>query len=281
MNSIFSSNAVFNQDISGWDVSNLGTMQAAFFRASAFNQDLSSWDVSNVFNMIALFDESGLSTINYDAVLNSWSQQALQSDVNLGADGINFCNGSAGRDRLINDFNWTITDSGEDCTQVAQTITFNPIEDQFLEAGSITLTAAASSGLDVNFELVSGPATLDRDIVSFTGLGEVTVRASQAGNTEFLPADPVEQTFEVITITNVADEFHSLQFYPNPIDNYLEVKIPQSENVKVSILTIDGVELMQLQGQSQTLDLSSMTSGIYFLRFTSPTGSSIHKIIKR
>ena len=145
MNSIFSSNAVFNQDISGWDVSNLGTMQAAFFRASAFNQDLSSWDVSNVFNMIALFDESGLSTINYDAVLNSWSQQALQSDVNLGADGINFCNGSAGRDRLINDFNWTITDSGEDCTQVAQTITFNPIEDQFLEAGSITLTAAASS----------------------------------------------------------------------------------------------------------------------------------------
>ncbi|MEM9856095.1 MAG: BspA family leucine-rich repeat surface protein [Bacteroidota bacterium] len=281
MGQMFANAQAFNQDISNWDVSSAGGMQNMFFFASSFDQDISDWDVSNVSNMNKMLTSSGLSTANYDAILEAWSQLSLQSDVTFGADGITYCNGADARQSIIDNFNWTITDAGENCTQAAQTITFNPIEDKFLEAGSIALTATASSGLDVNFELVSGPATLDGDMVSFTGLGEVTVRASQAGNTEFLPADPVEQTFEVITITNVADEFHSLQFYPNPVDNYMEVKVPQFESVQMSILTIDGVELMQLQGQSQTLDLSSMTSGIYFLRFTSPTGSSIHKIIKR
>ena len=36
----------FNQDISGWDVSN-GTTFKELFRQTAFNQDISAWDVSN------------------------------------------------------------------------------------------------------------------------------------------------------------------------------------------------------------------------------------------
>ncbi len=43
---------------------------------------------------------SGLSTDNYDAVLNSWSQQDVQSGVTLGAAGINYCNGADARQSL-------------------------------------------------------------------------------------------------------------------------------------------------------------------------------------
>ena len=42
--------AMFNQDISGWDVSNVTNMDGMFLGNQYFNQDLSSWDVSNVTN---------------------------------------------------------------------------------------------------------------------------------------------------------------------------------------------------------------------------------------
>ena len=41
---------LFNQDISGWDVSNVTNMAGMFLGNQYFNQDLSSWDVSNVTN---------------------------------------------------------------------------------------------------------------------------------------------------------------------------------------------------------------------------------------
>jgi surface protein len=56
----------FNQDISGWDVSNVTNMARMFGAreinhgqpdggATAFNQDISGWDVSNVTNMYRMF----------------------------------------------------------------------------------------------------------------------------------------------------------------------------------------------------------------------------------
>jgi len=99
-----------------------------FSNASSFNRDLSDWDVSNIAggvvgedytNMDGMFDNSGLSTDNYDELLNGWSQQNVQSNVSLGAQGINYCNGADARQSLIDNHNWTITDAGLDCpTQV-------------------------------------------------------------------------------------------------------------------------------------------------------------------
>ena len=51
--------------------------------------------------MSTMFDNSGLSTDNYDGVLNSWSQQNVLSDVTLGAAGINYCNGADARRILV------------------------------------------------------------------------------------------------------------------------------------------------------------------------------------
>ena len=36
----------FNQDISGWDVSNGNDFASMFYRAYDFDQDIGSWDVS-------------------------------------------------------------------------------------------------------------------------------------------------------------------------------------------------------------------------------------------
>ena len=76
-----------------------------------------------------------------------------------------------------------------------QTITFDPIPDPFADE-TVTLNATASSGLPVNY-LITGPAIRDQSSLTFSGTGEVTVVATQSGNTNWLPAAQVTNTFTV------------------------------------------------------------------------------------
>jgi surface protein len=104
----------FNQDIGSWNVSNVTDMTALFYLSSSFNQNLSNWDIANVNIMQNMFRDSALSTFNYDSILNSWSQQSVQENVIFGAQGIQYCNGEDARQNLIDNYNWSIFDSGVD-----------------------------------------------------------------------------------------------------------------------------------------------------------------------
>ncbi len=77
-----------------------------------------------------------------------------------------------------------------------QTITFNPLGDQFYGT-TITLGATASSGLTVSYAVTAGPAFVTGNQLTLTDLGSVTVQASQAGNAGWNAATPVSQTFNV------------------------------------------------------------------------------------
>ncbi len=79
-----------------------------------------------------------------------------------------------------------------------QFITFDEIPNKLTTDNSFSINASASSGLDVNYTIVSGPATISGNTISLTGAeGTVEVRASQAGNADFNPADDVNQSFTV------------------------------------------------------------------------------------
>ena len=81
-----------------------------------------------------------------------------------------------------------------------QTIDFPAIADVTTLSGPFNISATASSGLPVSFNIISGPATIDGNTITLTGaVGAVLVRASQAGDSQYNPAQAVDQTFQVST----------------------------------------------------------------------------------
>jgi hypothetical protein len=92
-----------------------------------------------------------------------------------------------------------------------QVIIFNTIPYQTYGRGPLTLSATTSSGLDVSFTVVFGPALLDGNMLSFTNWGTVRVEASQEGDEYYNPASKVTQTFEVISAWDTWQMTHFLE----------------------------------------------------------------------
>ncbi|WP_089354861.1 LamG-like jellyroll fold domain-containing protein [Ekhidna lutea] len=88
---MFQGASSFNQNLSGWDV-NATDLNNMFNNATAFDWNIGSWDVTAVTNMTAMLDNSGISVVNYDSILNGWAAQSasLQVGVTLGATGLEY-----------------------------------------------------------------------------------------------------------------------------------------------------------------------------------------------
>ena len=114
MSLMFHLDTAFNQDISGWTTSSVTLLYDMFNQATAFNQNLGSWDVSNVTDAGGMFDAITLSTVNYDALLNGWDAQSLQSNVLFSGGNSKYCAGETARNNMIASDSWTITDGGKD-----------------------------------------------------------------------------------------------------------------------------------------------------------------------
>lgn len=60
--------------INEWDLSNVSSLEGMFYRAQGFNQDLSGWDTSNVENMSRLFSE-----MTFNGTLNTWDMSKVKT----------------------------------------------------------------------------------------------------------------------------------------------------------------------------------------------------------
>ena len=113
MDQMFFSASSANPNVSNWDVSNVTDMEFMFINASSANPNIRNWDVSNVTDMGRMLEGSNLSTANLDGCYINWSQLSLQSNVAFSAGTKQFTSAAqAGRDILVNTYNWTITDGG-------------------------------------------------------------------------------------------------------------------------------------------------------------------------
>ena len=116
-----------------------------------------------------------------------------------------------------------------------QTIDFPAIADK-LTTNVVVLSATASSGLDVSFAVFSGPAVLGEDGVTltFTGAGEVSVVASQAGGGGWDPAVPVTNTFAVTKVAATVTLDGLAQAYDGTARSVTATTVPEGLTVDVT-----------------------------------------------
>lgn len=89
-------------------------------------------------------------------------------------------------------------------TKAPQTITFPTIADKEFGVVYFDLGGVSSSGLPITYTL-TGPAFLSGNLLYITGLGTVSITASQPGNSNYAAALPITQTFcvKVSALTSI------------------------------------------------------------------------------
>ena len=107
----------FNMYYNATDSPNLtqvSGLTVAFYNCINANIDARNWDVSGISGLSAAFNNTGMSKENLTAIYENWSQLTLQQNVDVDfGDTQYFEAGQAGKDILVNTYNWTITDGGQ------------------------------------------------------------------------------------------------------------------------------------------------------------------------
>jgi MBG domain/CARDB len=78
-----------------------------------------------------------------------------------------------------------------------QTIDFAALQDRALTNSPFTIGASASSGLAVSFS-ATGQCSVTGSSVTLIALGNCTITATQAGNANYNPAQPISRTFAIV-----------------------------------------------------------------------------------
>ena len=117
----------------------------------------------------------------------------------------------------VNNSNYSGTASGTfSINNSNQTITLQNIPDRQYGNNTFDVTATASSSLPVSLALTSVPAgiaSIQNNTITITGIGEVTLKASQSGNSQYGAAPDVVEVFNItkgnqqITISPIASKF--------------------------------------------------------------------------
>jgi len=84
-------------------------------------------------------------------------------------------------------------------TTTPQTITFGPLSNMTYGAAPFNVSASASSGLTVSFAPTTpSTCTVSGTLVTIVQGGACTIQATQLGNQTYSPAQPVNQTFQIL-----------------------------------------------------------------------------------
>ena len=124
--------------------------------------------------------------------------------------------------------------------QASQVIVIDEIEDVDISLGSIDITGSSSSGLEVVFSLISGPATLYENTLILTGTGEVVVAADQEGNVNYLEATQVTESFLINDSTLLDQEITFTELSSKTYgDEDFELSAVSSSGLTVSYVSSD------------------------------------------
>lgn len=153
-----------------------------------------------------------------------------------------------------------------------QFIEFEAIANQLTTALPFELSASATSGLEVTFEVTEGPATVEGDMLTLSGdPGMVTIKASQGGDNTWAPAPDVYQSFEVVDATAYSPDLtirrpaEGTKVYMTELSPVLVVASAYIEHPEV--LNVEWVEY-NIDGVTQMMTEKSYKSGYFSAEWT-------------
>lgn len=166
--------------------------------------------------------------------------------------------------------------------KASQTITFATLPVKEVSDNPFTLTATASSGLDLSYASSNtSVATVNTNgEVTITGIGSTTITASQAGDANYLAATDVEQTLTVIDALGLNDN-SNLRIYPNPVTELVNIELmDQSLKGTFELINSAGKIVLskRIKSSRMIIKMDKYPLGVYYLRHKE-TGQSF-KILK-
>ena len=182
---VLSAFAVWNSTLSAADVTSLGTVANELVPKSS--QTIAFSPIADKTYGDAPFDVSASASSSLPVKFSVVSGPASVSNSTVtitGAGAVTLQASQAGNAT----YKAASTNQSFTVIKANQTVTFNPITDKTYGDAPFDVSASASSGLGVTFSVLSGPATMSGSTVTLTGVGSVTLQASQAGNSNYSAA---------------------------------------------------------------------------------------------
>ncbi|MEL6534123.1 MAG: BspA family leucine-rich repeat surface protein [Bacteroidota bacterium] len=175
---MFQGATAFNQDISGWNMVRASNLSGMFQNATSFDQDLGTWNISKVSNLEDALSQSGMSLQNYDRTLTGWAmRETLESNVTLGALGLQHCIGAMAIDSLVAKHQWTIVDDGRPANCPGFFVTTWKTDNLGSTGSNQIHIPTAGPGNGYSYSVSWGDGTFDYDLTD-----DVTHTYAQAGN---------------------------------------------------------------------------------------------------
>jgi hypothetical protein len=167
---------------------------------------------------------------------------------------------------------------------LSQSITFEAIQDKYVNDTSFTINATSSSGLAVTLSLVSGPATMAGNTITLTKQpGTVIIRASQKGNELYKPAQEVEQRFEVRAVLGLEEIKDKITVYPNPATGKFLIRLPAGTYIEeANMYSVSGIQVQLFLTSSSLgyrVEPQNTRPGLYLLHLETNKGKIIKRII--
>lgn len=152
-----------------------------------------------------------------------------------------------------------------------QAISFPAIPNKLTNAAPFSIEATATSGLPVQFAILSGPATVAGNIITLTGSpGLVEVEATQPGGGQYNPAEPVIQRFYVLDPQLHVPEIDARNPLPG---NVFVPTLSQIQLAAISTITFPelfNVAWVKFRINGQTIDAQNFWNGNYTAWWTPP-----------
>jgi len=236
-----------------WDVSNVTDMYAMFIDRNDFNADLSSWNVSGVIDMGYMF----AGTTAFNQPIGNWDVSSVTYMDGMFQQASSF-------NKPIGD--WDVSSVYDMGYMFAGTTAFNqPI-------GNWDVSNVTNMAYMLYFALL-----FNQDLSSWC----VTNIVSEP--TQFSADSPLIQSYKPIWGTCPSlgiDDLNQLDvsIYPNPTSDTVNIDSSSSQ-LKVVVFDILGKQVLN-KPNTNSVDVSSLSKGAYFIKVSDGINTSTKKFIK-